>query len=481
MSAVQVVWFKRDLRLADHEPLRQACQSELPTVLLYCFEPELLADPHYSLRHWRFVRQSLQQMQQQLAPFGAQLLVRNDSALRTLALLHQRLGIARLLSHQETGLAVTFQRDREVARWCQQQGIPWQEWPSDGVVRGLRHRRHWRQHWQQVQHAPQAHPALWRLRPAPVESLQQPLPQLGNDSQFQQGGELQARQWLREFQHYRCQAYPATLSTPQSSRSHSSRLSPYLAWGNLSVRQLVQASRAFAHPGRRAFVDRLQWRSHFIQKFESECAMEHRPVNRGYLGWQFRDDTKADALLRAWQKGQTGLPLVDAAMRCLQHTGFINFRLRAMLVSVLCHHLNLPWQAGARHLARLFLDFEPGIHYPQVQMQAGLVGTHALRVYNPTRQALLHDAKGEFVRRWLPELRHLPTELMLQPWTLTPMEQSWYRFTPGQSYPAPLFDPQQSGRNASERLWQWRQRPAVQHEAQRILSRHVNPGSGVRR
>lgn len=487
---VNLVWFKRDLRLSDHAPLAAASRAGLPVVLLYIFEPVLLDNAHYDTRHWRFVWQSLTDMNQELASAGGHVTVVKGDCLAVFDALHKAVDIETVFSHQEVGLAVTFERDRQVANWCKTRGVVWQESPDGAVLRGAKTRQRWDKAWQKYMRAALASPRLSQMRFHPLSASALPdfVPPASwqhKQTGMQTGGATLGWQTLNSFYQGRGQDYAYCISKPSASRNHCSRLSPYLAWGNLSVREVYQSLlENWSRPGWRrslsAFSSRLHWHCHFIQKFESESDMERRPVNKGYADFPYRTDDKVAQDLMAWQQGKTDYPLVDACMRCLHATGYINFRMRAMLVSFLCHHLNVDWRLGVEHLAALFLDFEPGIHYPQFQMQAGVTGTNTIRIYNPTKQAQEHDADGAFIHRWLPELREVPVPLVFEPWTLTPMEQSMYKVTIATQgdYPLPILSLDQAAREARDRLWGGRKRAQVKKESVRILAMHVRPDKG---
>ena len=479
-----VVWFKRDLRLRDHAPLTAALASRHPVLMVYLFEPELMDQPDWSLRHGQFVYQSIKDLNRQLADFGTSVLVAHQDALSFFQALSKIVSITGLFSHQESGNRASFDRDKHIAHWLKGQGIEWYEYPSNGVVRGLKGRMNWADLWKKTMKSPQIHPDLSGLSIISPEVLAlncapQTFERLGLTqvvSGFQPGGERYAHQYLDSFLRDRYKEYARSISKPEASRKSCSRLSPYIAYGNLSVRQVYQAvlaapvslkSRAI-----QGFVSRLHWHCHFIQKFENECGIEFRALNRAF---EALDRPLAPELLEAWKQGKTGVPLVDACMRCLRETGYLNFRMRALVVSYATFNLWQDWRLVAHHLAQMFLDYEPGIHYPQIHMQAGITGINTLRIYNPMANAQKHDPQAEFIKKWVPELRGLPLGYVFEPWNISPMEEMMYEFKRGVDYPDPLVDFDVSRKRAADLLWGLRESPEAKKEGLRILKQHVNP------
>jgi deoxyribodipyrimidine photo-lyase len=482
----QLFWFKRDLRLADNAPLQKAHASGLPVLHIFLLEPLFKNHPAWSLRHWQAQYASALELQKRLAAQQQILLILHGSAADIFRALHRHLPLKAVYSHQETDVAASYQRDKYLKQTFTEWGLPWHEFVMNGVFRGRQNRHKWDEDWRRFMQAPKAQVKF--LTPSGVDStaleeLEQQFalpPALKKEleqypSAFQPVGERAAQERLNYFLQGNYYNYSRHISKPSASRISLSRLSVYLAWGNLSLRQVYQAARATyenstAKNALRNFISRLHWHSHFVQKFEMEHSMEQRSINRGFK--ELEKPLKPH-LVEAWQKGKTGYPLVDASMRALHQTGYINFRMRALLVSFFCHHLWQPWQAGVHFLGQQFLDYIPGIHYPQFQMQAGVTGINTFRIYNPVKQSQDHDPKADFISTYLPELDELPLAQKAMPWELSALEQGFYNFNLGETYPAPIVEHKTAAAFAKQKLFAAKKWPQVKKESLRILTKHT--------
>ena len=448
--ALQLVWFKRDLRTGDHAALAAAA-ARGPVFPLYIVEPALWRQPDASARHWAFVAESLEVLRVALARCGQPLVVRVGEAVPVLQALHKVHGFSAMHSHEETGNDFTYRRDLAVGEWTRSAGFAWHEYRQSGTIRRLKTRDGWARRWDKFMAADEApEPALRPLSHLDLGQIPSAADlQLEPDrcSGRQKGGSTRANSLLLSFLTERGEPYRKAMASPESAAAHCSRLSPHLAYGTISMRQTSHATWARQHElkslagpvgawrgSMKSFNARLHWRDHFIQKLEDEPALEFRNLHPAYDDmWPAEPDR---ARLKAWEKGETGLPFVDACMRCLNETGWINFRMRAMLMSMASFQLWLPWRASGEHLARRFTDYEPGIHWPQVQMQSGTTGINIVRMYNPMKQGMDQDPSGSFTRRWIPELADVPDEFLHQPWR-------WHRAGSvlDKHYPMVIIDP----------------------------------------
>lgn len=490
VADMQVVWFKKDLRVQDHAPLKRASLRGGPVLPLYVFEPEFWKQPDASGRHFSFLLECLDDLRRDLALLGQTLIVRTGEVTRILEALSTERPIESLWSHEETGNAWTFARDTRVAQWCRSKGIAWTECRQTGVLRGLKNRDGWARKWDSfMAEAPVEPPHLEPLAGIDPGSLPAPR-ELGLADDpcpgRQNGGRTRALSTLESFLFSRGKTYRAAMSTPVRAFNACSRLSPHLTFGTLSMRETAQAAwarqrelkesqftgRSGWQGSMRSFSGRLHWHCHFMQKLEDETRLEHHNLHTAYDG--LRPAEPDLTRLKAWEAGETGLPFVDACMRCLRATGWMNFRMRAMLIAVSSYHLWLDWRAPGEHLARLFTDYEPGIHWPQVQMQSGTTGINTIRIYNPVKQGLDQDPDGTFVRRWVPELAGLDGQQVQQPWKADGAGKIL-----GKTYPFPIVDYLSAAKDAREKVWSVRKGPAFRGKAADIQEKHGSRKSGV--
>lgn len=500
---MQLVWFKRDLRVRDHRPLVDAARRG-PVLALYVYEPALLTAPDFDGAHLRQVNAALAELAEALAERGGALVTRVGDMPAVLEQLAQEVPIAALHSHEETTQAVAYARDRAVRRWARARGVPWHEVPQTGVVRRLPSRDEWAARWEERMTAPpiaaperlqgvalrsegvlDAH-AL-RARGVPVPDDSHPA--------FQPGGERAARRTLAAFLRTRGLDYRRAMSSPRTAPDACSRISEHLAVGTLSLRQALHAARArrstLAAQRRdgeavdprwfqalQSFEARLHWHCHFMQKLEDEPALETRCACEPFE--RLRTAGAHPERLAAWQDGRTGVPFVDACMRQLHATGWLPFRMRAMLVSYAAWDLWLDWRDVAPWLARQFVDYEPGIHYMQLQMQSGTTGINTLRIYNPWQQGERFDPDGAYIRAWMPELAALPADFIHRPHELPPLVQGMYGIVPGRDYPRPLTDHATAVREAKARVSAVQRAPETRRAARRVFERHGSRAQSAR-
>jgi len=452
---IHIVWFKRDLRVNDHAPLAYAVAEGISVLPLYVIEEEYWQQDFASRRHWSFIRDCLLDLREDTAALGQPLVVREGEICEIFHDISSKYIIKGIFSHEECGNNWTYQRDKKVIAWCKSNNIPLHEFPHNGVVRRLESR----DHWSKIRNARMAKPLINSPDNIPVlasESIGE-IPS-ANHPMFgdalvgtvQPGGRREALKILDSFLARRSVYYVQNISNPGRSGHYCSRLSGHLTWGSLSVREVVKATKAFAQTSAfgqhgeqkrsfSAFNNRLAWRCHFMQKLEDQPSIEFECMHSAYEGIR-KTHPQTAIYYQAWAEGRTGYPLIDACMRSLVHRGWITFRMRAMLVSFASYHLWLDWRQTGYHLARVFTDYEPGIHYSQLQMQSGVTGINTTRIYNPIKQSQDQDPKGQFIRQWVPELRNVSDMWIHEPWKMSSALQQRASCLIGEDYPAPIVE-----------------------------------------
>jgi deoxyribodipyrimidine photo-lyase len=493
------VWLKRDLRVADHPALAAAMARARGGVVfaVFLYEPDVLSQAEWHSSHTEFQRECLVELEAELGRLGIRLVTRRGESVAMFERLRCETGFRLLVAHEETGTGVTYARDRRVRRWARAAGIEFLELSQTGVVRRLESRNGWNRLWETRMEAACAPvprstgrgglASVTRLETAGILGCRD-LGQPPDTTDRQRGGERSAGAVLGDFLTRRGRHYSGGISSPLSAPTSCSRLSPFLAFGAISMRRVWQASEArridvatATNPRDRAELkawqrslkavqSRLHWHCHFMQKLEDEPAIEFHNMLRAADG--LREDEVSPERLAAWQAGRTGYPLVDACMRSLVATGWLTFRMRALVVSFASYSLWLHWRPTGLHLARHFLDFEPGIHWSQLQMQSGTTGINTLRIYNPTKQAVEQDPRGVFIRRWVPELVGVPPAYVHMPWTMPADVQQAAGCLIGRDYPPPLVDHAAAVREAKRRLAAVRGNSEARDEARDVARRH---------
>ena len=461
-----IVWFRDDLRLSDHPALHAASKAGAPVIGLYVLDEQSDARrgpgarPLGGAARWWLAR-SLRALQQSLKSTGSSLVLRQGPPAKVIA------GLAR-----ETDAATVFWNEiaqapqqataGQVAAALAEIGVRSQSFPGNLLAapatirnkegRGL---RVFTPFWRRVQalgDPPKPMPAPKALRPGPnvasdaIESwhLEPRHPDwAGGLRATWQPGELAAQTKLKAFLEDGVAGYATDRDRPD--RRGTSGLSPYLRFGEISPRQVWHAAR-FAAAERPAlsddidkFLSELGWREFCRHLLFDVPDLAQRNLQPSFDAFAWKHD---QAALRAWQRGQTGYPIVDAGMRELWHTGVMHNRVRMVVASFLVKHLLIDWRCGEQWFWDTLVDADPGSNPANWQWVAGSGADAApyFRVFNPILQGEKFDPDGGYVRRWVPELAQLPTGVIHRPWSAAPLELASAGVELGKTYPAPIID-----------------------------------------
>ena len=459
-----VVWFRDDLRIADHPALAAAAETGSPLICLYVFEEGAEIRSLGGASRW-WLAGSLRALDTALRVHGQRLLLRKGKASTIIPPLAAEVGATTVHCTRRYG-APERAVDTDVANNLLTQGATLRVHtgallfePEALHTDAGRPARVYAAFKRRLQAAgpprgpmpaprvlPPPYPVLksdaldsWQLEPRMPDWA-------GGLRDAWQPGEAGAQAALADFVQTRLRDY--TTARDRVDDLGSSQLSPHLRFGELSPSQIWHAvNNAKPRSGADKFLSELAWRDFSYHQLTEFPDMATRNLRDGFDAFPWRDDPQA---LRAWQRGETGYPIIDAAMRELWITGWMPNRLRMVTASFLVKHLLIDWRRGEQWFWNTLIDADPANNAINWQWVAGsgIDSTPYFRIFNPILQAQKIDPNGDYVRRWLPELAPLPAKHIHTPWELSPIELGGLGVTLGRNYPEPIVDHAQARQRA---------------------------------
>ncbi len=437
--------------------------------------------PDCSDFHLQFTFESLLELQKWFLNLWIPLLLLPYDAKLGFKKLEEYFNIQKISAHEETGNWKTFKRDKNILKYCKSSAIEFVEYPTNGVVRRLQSRDNWNKIWMQrmssnifeakgIENTIEIPKELCEISKNTKNKYQEYF-KIHRNTKLQKWWESEGLKILEKFLETRSAKYMYNISKPFESQSWCSRLSPYITYGCLSIKMIVQATENrrqelkelwsdAAKNHRKSlqyFMSRLHWQSHFIQKLEDEPKMQFRNLNRDFDSIRQKTDTD---LIEKVFSSRSGIPYIDALISQLQQTGWCNFRSRAILVSFLCNTCQQPWQAVAPRIAALLLWT-----LIQFQMQAGTTWINTIRIYNPVYNGQQKDPEWKFIYHFMPELKNVPIKYIHEP-------HLWEDFD-SIDYPEPIVDIKSANKIAKDLLWttKWN---ILKSDKDKIVKKHAS-------
>ena len=455
------------MRFLDNAALSLAA-SKRRVAAVYIYDPKIIKSEDFSSLHLDFINDSLQELSVSFLKSGSHLNIFHNHSIEVFREISKTFKIESVISHHDVKNHVTLVRDCELNKFFTSKNIKWEKIRNNGVINDLKNRDGWSRYWNaEMKKNILEKPNISKFKKLDNANGTMNYKSLGMKElkyhKVFKGGERSALSRLDSFLESRGKYYSKHISSPLNAAESCSRLSPYFTYGNISIRHVVSETRKRQDQLRKlkvkngwlgslsAFSSRLRWHCHFIQKLEMQPSLESENMVRSFD--RIRTDFNT-SFFEHWKSGQVGIPMVDACMRYLKINGWINFRMRAMLVSFASYNLWLDWRKTSKYLAKYFIDYEPGIHYNQFQMQSGVTGINAVRIYNPIKQQHDQDPDGVFVRKWVPELKDVPNDYLHCPHLMSEAYQKKSRCIIGTTYPEPVVDVRTSALYARKRIYE---------------------------
>jgi deoxyribodipyrimidine photo-lyase len=455
---MNIVWFRRDLRLEDNESMSKACRDNAKVLPCLIVDPWLFEWQEISSARLRFWFEAVQELDRQLTAKGSRLILLEGRAVEKICALILQLQDQghnpQLFFNRDMQAEDDRQRDAQVIQFCQSAKIPYQIGLSN-FLQTVDCWDSWYKEYYDYVHQPLYKvpesintPQISGFPETTITELADKYSHYWNTTKvYFPGGESAANEVLQSFLADRFPGYHWKISQPwRTQQGATSQLSPHLAWGTISIRTVYQQAKARANQfapdskqqfSLKAFRLRLRWQCSFSQRFyfHPEIAYQNRfsEFDEWYQDTPLNDEKQQ--LFQAWQDGETGFPLIDASMRQLREMGWVNFRMRAMCATFLTINCGVSWHHGARHFMQHLVDGDLAIDHWQWQMQAGITNplSETFRIYNPAKNLAEKDPRLEFVSFWVPELQGFSLEEITKG---VPRSEAFY--------PEPIVDWQQT-------------------------------------
>ena len=481
----KIVWFRYDLRLEDNQAFIEATKNGnvLP---IFIFDKNYYKLDTSSSFHLKFCEDSLKDLNQSLKNlYNSKINIYYGDTTEILKNISKKFNISEIYSHHVFKNNYLSKIDGKISKFFKECNIQWYLFNQFGIQLGKRDRYRWSYNWNKFINQPVLEKRVncnFIIDPDHNKNCAISTNFI-DDKLIQEGGRKNALKLLNSFLNDRSDNYQKEMSSPITGEKSCSRLSPYITYGNISLREIYRATKQKLNEDISivkkksliAFKSRLAWHCHFIQKLYDEPEIEFKNLNSAFDG--LREDDFNPYYYEAWKNGNTGYPFIDACMRYLKVNGWINFRMRAMLVSFASYQLWLDWKKTSKHMAKLFTDYEPGIHYSQFQMQSGTTGINSIRIYNPIKQSIDQDPDGNFIRKWVPELKNVQGKLIHEPWKMTYIDQKSISIELGKNYPLPIIENNKATKIAKDKIWKVKKSKEAKLLSSQILIKHASLSS----
>ena len=440
---MKILLHRKDLRTEDNKALEVAGEEAVP---IYIFDPEAWSHRLSLDARQEFVLESLKDLNRQYIKLGTEMTFFQGDTMKVLSELQEEghevvfnKDSNHFFQEKEKKLREKFTGLKGNATISSKKGRP-EKWANNA--------KHWFE--SKTYKKPDSIKENKIEGNTSLNEIREKYSIRPEKEEFGKGGSFEAGKRLDNFLD-KIDDYAGCISSPSKAESSTSHLSPYIRYGCISSRQVYQKmeSETDAENDQRSvemYRDRIFWQQHFNQKIEDNPKLFEEAINPVYRG--LYNDKKDEKKIKAWKNGLTGFPLVDASMRALVETGWLNFRMRAMCASFYSYILKQWWKTGADFFYKHLIDADVAINYYQWQMQSGLIGVHANRIYNPMKQVKENDPDGKFIREYVPELRKIPDEFLKRPWRMPEKVQKECGVIIGEDYPEPIVDYEREAKRA---------------------------------